>query len=89
MHPPKSSPHPATLGTAMKLERLGCYQGWTTGVLNAATGGLGRWAWTIGLLVWLGCASVTLMVQERRSEHEQQPAKVTTAPKPEVREVGS
>lgn len=39
----------------------------STGVLNAANGGLGRWAWTTGGVVWLLCASITMLIQERHA----------------------
>jgi hypothetical protein len=38
----------------------------TASVLNAATGALGHWAWTVAFVVWLFLASSAMTLQERR-----------------------
>jgi hypothetical protein len=38
-----------------------------SGAFNAATGVLGRWAWTAGFVVWLFLASLTLTIRERHT----------------------
>lgn len=37
-----------------------------TGILNAATGALGLWAWWVTFVLWVFLASLTLTLQERR-----------------------
>jgi hypothetical protein len=36
-------------------------------VLNAATGALGRWGWTVAFVVWLGSASLSMTLAQRRA----------------------
>ena len=55
----------------------------TASVLNPATGALGRWAWTAAIVVWVFCASVALIVAERREAR----ARAVPAPASTTREV--
>jgi hypothetical protein len=36
-------------------------------VLNAATGALGRWGWTVAFVLWLGLASLSMTLAQRRA----------------------
>jgi MFS family permease len=59
----------------------------TAEILNAATGALGRWSWTAGLVVWLLFASGALLVQRRREAPR--PSAPSAAPEPSAPEVMS
>jgi hypothetical protein len=48
-----------------------------TNVLNAATGALGRWAWTAAFVIWLFLASASMTLVQRRIARARE---IVTAP---------
>jgi hypothetical protein len=53
---------------------------WETGILNAATGAIGLWAWWAAFVVWVFLASVTLTITQRHRASVPQAGQPPRAP---------